>query len=68
MRGVKELDQIWDGICSGTFSGEYKPEKVFHNENIQIMYIPAKNGSEYEVYERGRAGEWKLLPPFMKQA
>lgn len=68
MHYENELNEIWDGICNGEFDGEYCPQRVFENKDIQIMYIPLENKADFSVYERKRGGVWVMLSEFKKQA
>jgi hypothetical protein len=68
MYDENELNRIWNQICNEECDGEYSPQKVFENKDIQIMYVPSEMKIEFEVYERRRGGLWVLLPAFKKQA
>jgi hypothetical protein len=68
MHDQHELNRIWEHICYGDFDGEYCPQKVFENKDIQIMYIPSESKTGFDVYERKRGSLWILLPALRKQA
>ncbi|MGV3743457.1 MAG: hypothetical protein ACO1NO_14220 [Burkholderiaceae bacterium] len=64
----EDLNRIWEAICNSEFCGEYKPQKVFANKDLQIMCIPYEDAGGYDVYERRNGEDWILIPALKQQA
>jgi len=65
MRTQEELNQIWNGILEGKYGSaprDIAPRRVPAEEGRDIMSIRNPAGTEVDVYERKRGGDWEVVP------